>query len=237
MSVKPTVGFFHVALMNGLGGLMVASEMHGRIMESGLYDATDSIKVSILGDMSQAQVFCDYVLNRHSKYVIHHVSPSLEEWEWPTLDALNSYCKDNTCDVWYAHTKGASNCRPDVPSHIQRNIRSWRGVMCHDIMTRHQECKRLLEENDAVGPLLSLDKPSGPHFVGNFWWATSDHIRSLPPISPERHSLRWFAENWIGSNPLAKLKGLTDLVAYDCYDFTGIYANKGGVFNGLAGAS
>lgn len=232
---KATVGFFHVAFMNGFGGLLVAAEMHGRIMQSGLYDSSDAIKVVLLGDSAQAQEFKSYVLDRHAKYEVVHISPDIQEWEWPTLKAMSEYCKVVDCDVWYAHTKGASNCRPDVHPYIQRNIRSWRGVMCHDIMTQHSLCKELLKEFDAVGPLLSLDRWV-PHFVGNFWWATADHIRTLPSIPYELSNERAYAEAWIGSREGANLRGLTELVDYDCYDFQGKYTPNG-VFFGLNGAS
>lgn len=211
-----------MALMQGLGGLTVAAEMHGRIMQSGIYEASEKIYVSILGDIQQAQHLVDYVFSRHQKYVVAVVDPDLTLWEWPTLQAMRGYCEAHDCDVWYVHTKGASNCRPDVPPYIQKNIRDWRAVMSRDVLGRHAECKRLLSEgSDAVGPLLSTGMPSGPHFVGNFWWATSAHIRSLQLITPELSKDRNPAESWIGTRMGAVLTGMTLLTQYDCYDFEG----------------
>jgi hypothetical protein len=230
-----THGFFHVALMEGFGGMLVATEMHGRILQSGLYDNTDKIHVVILGDRAQSDTLIDYIFSRHSKYEVVHYSPNLSEWEWPTLKAIKEHCKDHDDDVWYVHTKGASNCRPDVPPHIQRNLRSWRGVMCHDVMNRHYECKELLKEYDAVGPLLETTRWV-PHFVGNFWWARASHIRTLLDIPNEHSSARAYAEAWIGLREGSKLKGLSELRAYDCYDFSGVYGNEG-VFHGYPGAT
>lgn len=237
VSIKPTYGFFHVALMEGLGGLMIASEMHGRLLQSGLYDKTDKIIVCILGDQQQAHTLLDYVFSRYPKYLVQYVSPNLNLWEWPTLGCLRDCCRDNPeSDVWYIHTKGASNCRPDVPQYLQSNIRNWRGVMCHEIMNRADTCKDMLASGyDAVGPLLSTDRPSGPHFVGNFWWATAAHINSLPPLSVEDICGRSFAENWVGGNPKAKLGNLVPLLAYDCYDFQGKFFPNG-VFEGYKGS-
>jgi hypothetical protein len=232
---KPTYGFFHVALMQGLGGLMIASEMHGRLQESGLYAASDKIIVSIVGDQEQARVIFEYIFARYPKYDVQFVSGDIRHYEWPALIRLRDQCLKENCDVWYAHTKGASNCRPDVPGHIQRNIRNWRGVMCYDLMTRHKESKELLKEYGAVGSFLSTDKPSGPHFVGNFWWATSDHINSLPPLTDELTANRMYAESWVGTNHAAKMHGMSVLPDYDCYDFHSRH-QPNGVFYGMPGA-
>ena len=229
-----THGFFHVALMNGFGGLAIALEMHGRVLESGLYDASDRIHVGIVGDLSQASFLMDYVFTRYSKYAVEHISPNTLEFEWPTLQKMQEHCKANEDDVWYAHTKGARNCRPDVPNRIQKNIRDWRGVMCHEVMSKHAECKQLLQEHDAVGPLLSVDKWS-PHFVGNFWWARASHIRKLFEIPNEKLKEREYAEAWIGMVEGANLFGTTPTLPYDCYDFSNTHGEEG-IFKGMPGA-
>lgn len=231
---KPTIGFFHVALMEGLGGLTVAAEMHGRLLSSGLYAATDKIVVSILGDVRQAEHLVDYVFSRYDKYQVAHVSENLREWEWPTLASIKNVCSRVDCDVWYVHTKGASNCRPDVPGHIQRNIRNWRGVMCHDVMDQHDVCKYLLKEYDAVGPLLYDGNEHVPHFVGNFWWTKSSHVAKLAPVSGTLIEGRADAEAWV-TRAEGKYKGLSALRVYDCYDFQGVFSEKG-VFYGMKGA-
>jgi hypothetical protein len=101
-------------------------------------------------------------------------------------------------------------------------------------MVPPSQVKESLRAFGAVGPLLSTDK-GVPHFVGNFWWATAEHVLGLREITPELSKNRNEAEAWIGTNPASKMKGTVDLVAYDCYDFSNIFG-EAGVFNGVPGA-
>lgn len=229
--MKSTIGYFHVALMHGLSGIIVASEMHGRILQSGLYDATDSINVSIVGDAEHARILNDYIFSRHKKYVVKFINPNISLFEWPTFEQIYKDAQNSEHDIWYVHTKGVSNCRSDVPDWIQHNIRSWRGVMSYHIMERHRACKELLKEYDAVGPLYVVDGLQ--YFAGNFWWTKSSYIRTLKTPSGTRNE----AETWIGTNvngnffclcPFPKIHGI------DLYDFNNRYGELG-VFNGMEG--
>lgn len=215
-------GYFHVALM--YSGIFIAAEMHGRLMDSGLYDATDQINVNILGDLDQANAICNSIFYKYKKYKIFY-NKDLTLFEWPTLQMIydDSYICEN--DIWYIHTKGASNCRPDVPNRIQYNIRAWRHVMSQAVIKDWQNCKELLKTYDAVGPLFVDDTK---YFAGNFWWATAKHIRSLKEPKGTRNE----AEAWIGTNKNAKFYDLYKFPIddIDLYDFANIHGDKG-VFN------
>lgn len=228
--VYNTTGYFHIALMHGLGGLMIASEMHGRLLDSGLYDATDIINVTILGDLKQADAIIDYIFSRYNKYHIRIIDNNLTLFEWPTLSSIYNDCKICANDVWYIHTKGASNCRPDVPKWIQHNLRSWRSVMSYHVIFLHKSCKNLLSSGyDAVGPLF-VEKP--PYFAGNFWWAKASHIQTLKEPLGTRNE----AEGWIGTNPKANFFSLCPfpIPGIDLYDFKCKYGDIG-VFKGVPG--
>jgi len=226
----PTIGYFHVALMHGLSGIIVASEMHGRILQSGLYNATDTINVVILGDAQHAQVLNDYIFSRHKKYVVRLIDPNIALFEWPTFECIYKDAQISNHNVWYVHTKGVSNCRPDVPDRIQHNIRSWRGVMSYHIMERHKGCVELLKEYDAVGALYV----EGQHyFAGNFWWSKSSHIKTLRTPAGTRNE----AEGWIGTNRNSKFYSLCSfpkVKGIDLYDFDNNHG-EAGVFNDMEG--
>jgi hypothetical protein len=231
MESNNTTGYFHVALMNGLGGLMVASEMHGRLLDSGLYDATEKINVTILGDSVQEKAINDYIFSRYSKYQVRFISSDLTLYEWPTLKFIYDDAKESENDVWYIHTKGASNCRPDVPAWIQHNIRSWRGVMSYWVINQHKECKKRLTLFDAVGPLIVKDPP---YFAGNFWWASARYIRRLKKPEGTRNE----AEGWIGTCEKSLFSSMCPfpILGIDLYDFQCKYGDAG-VFRGILGGT
>lgn len=234
------VGYFHVAMMNGLGGLMIANEMHGRIMQSGLYARSDLINVVVLGPFAQAEEFFQYVLRWYPKYRLLYFSENLGEWEWPSLMSIQADCHSNTDEysVWYCHTKGSSNCRPDVPDYVQKNVRNWRSVMCHEFMNVDKAQAILDAGVGATGPLYAANTlaPSGiSHFCGNFWWARASHIRTLPVITPELRANRNHAEAWIGTGA-ENLGGMSRCNEYDLYDFSCIHAERGGPLTGMGGS-
>lgn len=226
-------GYMHVALMHGISGHMITAELHGRLLSSGLYDASDSINVCIVGDGSETII--DYIFSRYKKYVVRYVSTDLEEWEWPTLRCMYKDCQHHDGSVYYIHTKGASNCRPDVQPDIQKNIRDWRGVMSHYCISDYRQRLVDLLSCDACGPFLSCNTDNGyRYFAGNFWWAKSQHIRSLVYPQGDRMS----AETWIGttsSGLTPTLHNLCTMPHDDPYDFAGDYIDVG-VFTGLPGS-
>lgn len=185
-----TTGYFHVALMEGLSDLSIASEMHGRFLQSGLYDASDKINIIILGDKTQADFFIDYIINKHAKYTLRFFNSNVSLYEWPTLSYIYEDCKTSNNDVWYVHTKGVSNCIPEVSTRIQRNIRSWRSVMSYHVIGRHNFCKNLLLTGvDATGAFYIKHENC---FSGNFWWSKANHIRSLKePIGTRNEAELW----------------------------------------------
>lgn len=230
---NPTHGFFHVALMGGLGGFSVASEMHGRLLSSGLYESSEKIHVSILSqDPEQTAFIIKYLFNRYPKYEVHTISRKTSLWEWPTLNYMREHCRKHNSDVWYVHTKGASNCTDYLYPHHQKCIVNWRGVMCRHVIDQHENCKKLLQQYDAVGPFLHIGNQA-THFAGNFWWATSSHIRSLPDSAFTTE--RMDAEALIGRNPQAKLHNLIEYPDIDLYDF-GMKYYPDGPLKGFPGA-
>lgn len=114
-------------------------------------------------------------------------------WEQLTLDALHADDRDGP--VLYAHSKGSSD-----PSPI--NI-AWRRSMTRRVVSGWRDCLARLDEADAVGChwLTKREWPTmditTPFFGGNFWWARSDYLRTLPAPS---HVSRWKAEEWLGVN-------------------------------------
>lgn len=227
MASNNTVGYFHIALMNGCNGLLIAAEMHGRLLDSGLYDATNTINVCVLGCEEQKKTLIDAVFSKYKKYELRFYNDNLQLYEWPTLKIIYEDCKMADSDIWYIHTKGASNMRPDVPLRIQQNLVSWRETMSYYVIKEHKKCKSLLNANDAIGPFLI--ESDQRHFSGNFWWAKAKHIRTL--VNPEAsvEKFRNEAELWIGTNSKSLYGCLCGFPEgyLDLYDFSNKFGEQG----------
>lgn len=210
----PIYGFMHVGVVNHWRDIV--EEQLRKLRASGLWDRTERIFVGLVGPRHEEFDFED------EKLEVVYRSPDFEEAEYPTLLALEKFCSDHECLVYYIHTKGNF--------HVSDNTRDWRHLMEHFVIQRHGDCLRTLADHDACGvnllsdapaekgavPFLLADAqelgqsptPAQAFFAGNFWWARSSYIRTLPPLislapsgsRPDRYA----CERWIGMNPLAK---------------------------------
>jgi hypothetical protein len=129
----------------------------------------------------------------------------VHEWqrgfEQRTLAVLHDDVQDGLDGyVMYAHSKGAGY---PVPWSA-----AWRRCMTKHVVVRAADCVRHLNAGaDVAGPhwLDPRDYPRAgipwPHFAGNFWWATTEHIRKLGPLNGgDLEFLRRFdAESWLGT--------------------------------------
>lgn len=95
----------------------------------------------------------------------------LDLFEFPTIEMLHRFAATTPgYAVLYIHTKGVSK-----PS---RSVDDWRASMIYWTITRWREClAKIALGYDAVGTTV-IDSPIR-HFQGNFWWATTEHLRRL----------------------------------------------------------
>jgi hypothetical protein len=136
------------------------------------------------------------------RYVTKFWSPAVDwcasadtGFEQVTLSALRAYAHqpDAAPYVLYAHTKGA------YEESVPRD--AWREAMTEPLVRHWEFALPLLERHDAVGLhwLTPAEFPKrqvgSPFFGGNFWWATTAYLRTLP--APGTGS-RFDAEAWIG---------------------------------------
>jgi glycosyltransferase involved in cell wall biosynthesis len=183
----PVFGFIHVATHGRWRE--VVDELLTAIRSSGLYELSQRIFTGIVGP--EALPFaCD-----DPKVEIVYRSHRLEDYEFPTLSYLHAHCRAHHCLVYYVHTKGVVR---DSPSTAD-----WRRYMQYFVIERHQDCMRTLESFDVCG-VNWLEAP-WPHFSGNFWWARSSYVATLPPpgtlptiIAGWDQVHRHQCERWIG---------------------------------------
>lgn len=184
------VVFVHIATINNY--------------ESILNDIVSKINTGLLAHVDK--VFLCYVgkyatTDYGGKYDSIYLSSNLGDFEFPTLDRLRSFCISNDCNVLYLHTKGVS-----TPNN--KCIEDWRDYMLYFTAERFAECLEALNEHDTCG--VDLRESPVPHYSGNFWWAKSSHINTLPQAAqmPKVLTERHKAEFWVCSS--GKHKSLWD---------------------------
>ena len=135
--------------------------------------------------------------------------------ELRTLLLVEEFAKTHTgWNVLYFHSKGATH-----PLGHELSAR-WRRCMMRHLVSNWRQCVQELESGfDSVGChwMQPPQTPPGQNiWGGNFWWASSDFLRTLPSLLDtwrvknsgiDSIDSRYEAEVWIGNGPnLPKVK-------------------------------
>lgn len=182
---RPLTGFIHLAATNHWRGIL-RSQLR-KIVSSGLLEACDAIKIGIVGADDSILEELDFLPDKVS---VMFCEPRLDQCEFPTLAALQEHCRLHGGDVWYIHSKGSVN--------VRYHQEVWRSRMEASILVQHE----LMREKLAAGYYAAAGHGSADlrwPMPGNFWWARSEFILTLPHMRREVDwSNRWNAEHWIG---------------------------------------
>lgn len=162
---------------------------------SAIDDNMINLYVLAIGTPRRCDEALAYVCDNLPTSVSHCETRSKADgWEQETLAWLR-----NDADTYneydhpylYCHTKGAYNT-----AALNSN---WRLSMTRHTVGRWRECLQWLKLVDTIGCHWltpgQYEQVDTPFYGGNFWWATANYIRRLPPITRED---RWEAERWIG---------------------------------------
>lgn len=184
----------------------VLSHLLNAIINSGLINEIMEIRLGVLGDAQLVEKLInnDYTTIRKKVKIIFN-SPELELYERPTLEHIRISSETEQFNVLYLHTKGIRSKNKEWRSNIQM----WIDMMLHFLVYEYTKCLTLLNQHTSVGcnlytrinPKLQKEHAttkSTRHYSGNFWWATSEHIKALP----EKIGSGYLdPELWIGSGP------------------------------------
>jgi hypothetical protein len=158
--------------------------LHG----SGLYPQLDKFYVGIVGsedNIAAVKAALDGV-------ECSIIAEAPVGWEHETMRHIPRLLGDDDAHVLYCHTKSASD-------QSEINV-TWRRSMTFFNVVEWRQAIPRLETHDAYGCHV-LPKENGNCFGGNFWWATADFLRSLPPLLEND---RWDAERWLGRTDTGK---------------------------------
>lgn len=136
---------------------------------SGLYDAASELRVGLVGDG-------EYELDeraRDPKVKVVAKGPS-ERYERETLEHMRQAADTEDVAYVYFHTKGIRH----FGTPREAEILEWIDKMLGSNSLHWHDAYNVLVQGRAstYGCLLRFNN----HYSGNFWWATSKHIRRLP---------------------------------------------------------
>jgi hypothetical protein len=199
--MKPMVIFYHIYCYDHQYNKWQSTvqDQIQKINDSGLYDVCDSMFVRIIGNNENFEIFQNFIKNMKKIQIL--CADNNNDREATTLKAVHSYSQKNDANILYIHTKGVTtgNNRREKYT-IKAN--HWRNLMEYFTIERWKQCIEVLNDGyDACGVLWRIEPFFGlisGHFSGNFWWATTKYIATLPKIEDKTH--RGYHEFWIGRN-------------------------------------
>jgi hypothetical protein len=143
------------------------------IKSGGLYDACIEIRVGVVNNAGY--IIPDVRFNDPKIVLVVH-APS-DRYERATLEHMREYAKNEETQYCYFHTKGLSYVNgPD--EHRKNCVMDWLKLLLHWNATKWLNASNQLMSNDIYG--CEYSNSPCHHFSGNFWWANSGYIRTLP---------------------------------------------------------
>lgn len=142
-----------------------------------------------------------------------NIEENKNHYEGTTLLKLYNECH-NYENVGYIHSKSITTlCPPPGAPHYPgegKQVNRWRKVLEYGVIEKWSDNIKALKNGYDISGICWDSKLN--HFVGNFWWAKSSYVKTLPkPIAekwnkqnvPDDHgSERCKYEGWIGlENP------------------------------------
>ena len=221
--MKQLMVFYHLFVPN-TSGMWVwwVDEQLGLIKESGLADNAKvkmciTMPLGLIGQIKKdnsvyveknyTEVVIEYI-NSHYPFVeivdMRDIGEQPNIFEGQTLKELYLHSLKNDGYVCYLHNKGVTENFYNTWGVFGEDSR-WRRYMQDHCIGRWRECIEKLDEGyDAVG--ANYFKDFYP-FAGNFWWATTEHIKKLDdPLDADKYynnnsptNYRYAFELWIGT--------------------------------------
>lgn len=203
--------FYHCLFYHGdvpelrYNALEIISNHMGLLRDTGLESVADEIIIGINGGNESADI-AKLLLPRKAKLVFHGLDCRNENL---TILEIEKWLPDHPgYAVLYFHAKGATHKDQD-PLRT-----AWRECMTRHCLSFWPRCLSDLGRGfDSVGCHWMTGKQTPPGqsiWAGNYWWAKSDFLRTLPSIMLRDRikvsgiralESRYEAEVWIGNGP------------------------------------
>lgn len=239
-----TVAYYHVYLPdNVVAGTDLVLEQLKHIEDSGLLSNLDQIRVSCVTQTDgRERIFTnlcksypgnwdiDLVKNPYSndREMVENLESSTTVTEEYTYKKLWNDALKEDLRILYFHTKGVTSYIRNLYSFDVETYKTyyyWREFLNWGVLENWRKCVDALDQYDIAG--VNYQTEPSKHFSGNFWWTTSNHIRTLPDPSSKDwfHKLKqesndpWFRtagdrfkeEQWVCSRPDTQVFNLVNL--------------------------
>lgn len=165
------IGYIHICQIKGWERSF--DMVYESLMESGLYEATEEIRIGIVNE--KGKIIPDERLN-NDKFNIVYVGKK-EQFERPTILHMRENAEFEDCNYWYLHTKGIRHWGGAAEPYII----NWINLLLYWNITKWKSAVEKLNTYDAYSCLLRLADNMFPrHYGGNFWWTKSSYLKKLP---------------------------------------------------------
>jgi beta-1,4-mannosyl-glycoprotein beta-1,4-N-acetylglucosaminyltransferase len=188
---KKNICFIHSCNLKGRG-LKRLEYLVKKIKDSGLIDHLETVYINNIGIPILENAYGD-------KFNISNYSENPALYEIPTINKILDFSKKVDCNIVYLHTKGISF------NHDDQKENDWIDMMLYFIVEKYELCFEKLQEGiEAVGcnyydEKMKIRNPK--HFSGNFWWANSQYISTLPSLIEKTENVNPNdAEFWLCKN-------------------------------------
>lgn len=209
---KKVYGFWHICMQNHY--MEIAAEQLNLMVSSGLYEKADAIYVGCVGGERELEVIKSLFLE-YPKFKITTHKTELKEYEFPTLRVLEAKAREineRPFYGFYIHTKGVTY--PNPPHRHGGDM--FRAYLNYWTITKWKDCLRALEKGkDIAGAGWIGEGEYQRHYRGNFWWADSEYIKTLPEISTLDTTNRYLAEFWIGMGNADQFVICSEVIDYN----------------------
>lgn len=212
---KPIAIFYHCVFQDSPTQVwtmapQIINEQMGWLRDVGLLHSTTQMHCGINGGLESA-AWAESILPEKSFKTLHGLQCKNE---LRTLRMLETWLKLNPgWNVLYFHSKGVTK-----PTEMATR---WRNCMMRQLVSNWRQCQEALKFYDSVGChwlMPPLTPPGQNIWAGNFWWATSDFLATLPKLEDtwrvknsgiDSIESRYEAEVWIGNG--SKLPRVLDM--------------------------
>lgn len=184
--MKPIAIFYHSVFKQENGGaypmsIPIIFEQFSLVKSSGLEAAADLIVCGINGSPQDSEAAAKSVFPEKAQLIYHGLSSRAENL---TIVEIEKWVPNNPgWNVIYFHSKSATHW---PGTHYGENVAGpWRRTMMKHLVTNWKTCVADLESGyEMVGCHAMIGVADGTQNIwpGNFWWATSDFLATVPSI-------------------------------------------------------
>ena len=207
-NMKPIAIFYHCLFYLGEppkfmeASFPIVREQMQCLDNCGLLEAAQELEVGINGGLESWPIAAE-LIPKKATIRLHGLKSRNENSTLRLIEDWAPTHKD--WNVLYFHAKGATHTSRDP---LREN---WRSCMMRNLVSNWKQCVIDLDSADAVGChwMTGDQTPPGQSiFAGNFWWATSDYLATIPSmLQRERIKVsgihapesRYESEVWIGN--------------------------------------